>query len=197
MRMSEMGTQLGELVVFMARQLWRQTVDAVDGDADSTFTNQLAMYGWLVREHVREALPPSEANTVLSAMHQLIFAQTEDAWESWTEFKRYTSNRRKGLDAAKADTNGEPMTHIVNYFVACCSDHWSEVAYDEIAPDPDDLELINDLLIDPTLIDRLRSRQAADDLPIYSLVNSMMQSVEIGSQLAALTKQVQARLNHI
>ncbi len=80
---------------------------------------------------------------------------------SYDVMRTALESRLEGYDAASSDEEGDSVNNITKYFVACCEELRPEVRYDEIIPNPEELETLGDMVNPKALAElkRVRSEQ--------------------------------------
>jgi hypothetical protein len=138
------GEQLGFAVTQFSSCYWEQVHQLIGRSRDRTQTEFLLFLTWSTTNMISSNLTAPLAKSVLDSMHRIVYIHARRLLhKEHDEFEKLVHNRYAGYYAAFQAVSGpQSIWNVTKYFSACCGALKYDVKYDEIVPDPEDIELL-------------------------------------------------------
>jgi len=169
MKPSDFGQFVAALIIQTSKKELSNIQEHVGRDRAATSANLTLAMTWVgqmkIEQVLTEAAAPEATHMMLAYVMNHVMETT--GW-SYPTMCAVLKNRLEGYDTAFSDGEGEPLLNITKYFTACCEELRHDVQYDEIIPDPDEVQSLGDAVNKDALAELRRLRREGN-CPTYSL----------------------------
>lgn len=155
----DFGLLIGTLIVQTSDQESHTIHKHIARDRTAIRANLPLAMAWVSQLKLEQLLNADDASDAVRAMLVPVMKHVMKITD-WTYpvMKAVVENRLDGYDSAWA-ADGQPVSNITKYFVACCEELRQTVCYDQIIPDPDGFAEFGELVNQEALEDLRRVRR--------------------------------------
>ena len=184
MNAASLGEFVGNLIIHMAENQLPEVHKLVRRNRTATHFNLLLAFAWVSHVKLQQLLEDHDAGETVRMMLAAVMkrAMRITKW-NYDVMRVALENRLEGYDDASSDEQGDSLNNITKYFVACCEELRQEVHYDEIIPDPEDLEELGDM-VDPKALAQLKRMRREQRSLTYSL--RLMDMSMVGASILSM-----------
>lgn len=180
----EFGQLIGATVVRTSEKEFPEVHRHIGRDQAATRANLPIAMAWVAQTKIEQLLDASSGPTCIRMMLAYVMKHVMEitGW-AYETMRTVLENRLDGYDEAVSDGNGQPVLNITNYFVACCEKMRHNVQYNQIIPDPDEVESLGGAVNQDALA-QIRQLRRDRDCATYSL--DIIETMKVGITILSI-----------